>query len=317
MTRTQERETEKMQKIKRSAYREGRGKSSGGLIVFMMLLLIVALAFGGAYLWQSYEDSRAERPSKSTSEPPESVSGPEESENPEQSEQSTSETQPSGSSSEESSEQQVSSAVAFGQAVPESARVNSDYFDDALFVGDSVTDGIQAYAIMKNTTVIAHTGINPETILTKEVIRTDSGDTITMPEAMAQHPEAKKIYIMLGANGIAWIGKDSFIEHYGEFIDLVKEQHPDAVIYIQSILPVTKTKQDGDDRYANSKIDDYNTAIRKLTKEKEVYYLDVAEAFKDEDGNLPEEASPVDGMHFGPKYYEKWFEYLKVHTVEP
>lgn len=306
-----------MQKIKRSAYREGHGKSSGGLIVFMMLLLIVALAFGGAYLWQSYEDSRAELPSKSASELPESVSGQEESENPEQPEQSTSETQPSGSSSEESSEQQVSSAVAFGQAVPESARVNSDYFDDALFVGDSVTDGIQAYAIMKNTTVIAHTGINPETILTKEVIRTDSGDTITMPEAMAQHPEAKKIYIMLGANGIAWIGKDSFIEHYGEFIDLVKEQHPDAVVYVQSILPVTKTKQDGDDRYANSKIDDYNTAIRKLTKEKEVYYLDVAEAFKDEEGNLPEEASPVDGMHFGPKYYEKWFEYLKVHTVEP
>ena len=37
---------------------------------------------------------------------------------------------------------------------------------------------------------------------------------------------------------------------------------------------------------------------------------------KDENGMLPDEASPADGMHFGPDYYTKWFEYLKTHTVE-
>ena len=49
--------------------------------------------------------------------------------------------------------------------------------------------------------------------------------------------------------------------------------------------------------------------------EKEVYYLNVAECMKDENGMLPDEASPADGMHFGPDYYSKWFEYLKRHTV--
>ena len=52
-----------------------------------------------------------------------------------------------------------------------------------------------------------------------------------------------------------------------------------------------------------------------LCKEKGVYYLNVAEAFKDELGNLPTEASPKDGMHFGSTYYMKWFDYLKCHAV--
>ena len=54
-----------------------------------------------------------------------------------------------------------------------------------------------------------------------------------------------------------------------------------------------------------------------MAQEKEYYYLNVAEAFADENGCLPEEASPTDGMHFGPKYYEVWFEYLKNHVANP
>jgi len=50
-------------------------------------------------------------------------------------------------------------------------------------------------------------------------------------------------------------------------------------------------------------------------KEKQVYYLNVAECMKDENGMLPDAASPADGMHFGPEYYNKWFDYLKQHTV--
>lgn len=310
-----------MKKIKRSTYRGGRRKSAGGLMVFIVLLLIIALAFGGACLWQSYDDRQEEREGSSSEtrsstlpEEPDGEGLSEEDALPDAEESSdVLFYPPKGSSEQEESSGWVKTD--FAQAVPESSRVNSDYFDDALFVGDSITDGIQAYAIMNNTTVIAHTGINPETILTKEVIRASDGGLITMADAVAQYPEARKIYIMLGANGIAWIGKDSFVKNYGDFVDVLKEQHPEAIIYVQSILPVTKSKQDGDSRYANSKIDEYNLALQEMAKDKQVYYLNVAEALKDEEGNLPEEASPVDGMHFGPKYYEKWFEYLKLHTV--
>ena len=120
---------------------------------------------------------------------------------------------------------------------------------------------------------------------------------------------------MLGANGIAWIGKDSFVENYGIFLDTIRQQHPNADIYVQSILPVTASKEQSDPQFANSKIQEYNAALLDMAQEKKYYYLNVAEAFADENGCLPEEASPTDGMHFGPKYYEVWFEYLKKHVA--
>lgn len=78
------------------------------------------------------------------------------------------------------------------------------------------------------------------------------------------------------------------------------------------MLPVTRNNNYGLD---NAKIDQFNQALMGLCAEKEVYYLNVAECMKDENGMLPDEASPADGMHFGPDYYSKWFEYLKRHTV--
>ena len=46
--------------------------------------------------------------------------------------------------------------------------------------------------------------------------------------------------------------------------------------------------------------DAFNEALLTLCKEKEVYFVNVAECMKDENGMLPDEASPADGMHLGP-----------------
>ena len=81
---------------------------------------------------------------------------------------------------------------------------------------------------------------------------------------------------------------------------------------MQSILPVTAKKSSG--RFANSNINSYNAAIAQLATELDVYYLNVAESFKDTNGNMPSKASS-DGIHFGTAYYRRWIEYLKRHTV--
>ena len=44
-----------------------------------------------------------------------------------------------------------------------------------------------------------------------------------------------------------------------------------------------------------------------------MYYLNVAEVFKDADGCLPNSASPKDGIHFGSSWYRTWFDYLRTH----
>ena len=197
--------------------------------------------------------------------------------------------------------------------IPLQPAVENYYFNAAMFVGDSLTTGIDLYDVMNNTTVIAKTGINTNTILTSKAIKV-SGVKVTFLEAMKRH-KPKYIYIMLGSNGIHFQTKAKLISGYSEFIDKVKRQHPSATIYIQSILPVTAKKQASNSAFANSKINTYNAAILELAAQKGVYYVNVAEALKDSKGNLSTSFDGGDGMHLNKKGYIVWIEYLKRHTV--
>lgn len=292
-------------------------------LVIIAISLLVALS--GAYVWQMLSGDQAKLEAKKSTQSSSSTASSQASSEEDQSasspQTSADDTQSSSGQSESASSEQASKheqdvELDLSVAVPESERVSSSYFDDAMFVGDSITNGILSYQIMQNTTVISHTGINPDTIRTKKVFRSSSGELVTILDAMKSNIDKKKIYIMLGSNGFAWIGEDQFIEYYEDFLRSVIAQHPDAIIYIQSILPVTKAKSDSDAAYANSKIDRYNADIIALAKKLGVHYLNVAEAFKDENGALPNEASPNDGMHFSSKYYQIWFDYLKTHTIQ-
>lgn len=284
-------------------------KRSKAVSAFLFLIISVLLAFVCAYAWQSASGDQEKLEEKLTASP-QSVAKP-----PSQpSQQSSSQASSSAQPSEEDSSQDVPAKVA--GAVAKGERVTSSYFDDAMFVGDSITNGILSYEIMKNATVISHVGINIDTIRYKEVFRKQDGSVTKMIDAMKDYPDVKKIYVMLGSNGIAWIDQTNFIKYYKEFLTEVIAQHPDAIIYVQSMFPVTASKEKADENFANAKINEYNKAIADMAQEMGCYYLNVADALKDEKGCLPEDASPSDGMHFGPQSYQKWFDYLKEHTVE-
>lgn len=197
--------------------------------------------------------------------------------------------------------------------VAESEWAGSEYFDDALFVGDSITDGIKIYDIMSNATVLSYTGINLDNIFTKQVIKDGTeGNQITIMEA-AKAAKPGKIYVMMGANSMGY-DQPTFVKEYGRLVDELHKMHPDAVLYVQSILPVTTTYEKNRPEFANSKIDEYNDGLRQMAKDKGYAFVNVAEAFKDEAGALPTEASPKDGMHFSAQWYRKWFDYLRQHV---
>lgn len=235
--------------------------------------------------------------------------------------------QSSEGSSSQSSQQQSSSApqqepssssmggaanAPLDKPVPKSPPVTDSYFDDAVFIGDSISEGIELYGLMDNSTIVAHTGLNPQTVLSP--IKKKDGTVVDVfAEVKAAMPE--KIYVMMGINGIAWINEKSFINFYGQFLDRLISENPGSTIYVQSILPVTSSKEKSDSRYANSKINSYNEKLLQLAAEKKVRFVNVAEAFKDSNGYLPEDVSP-DGIHIVKNYYLKWFEYLRSHTVQ-
>ena len=192
-----------------------------------------------------------------------------------------------------------------------SGQVADSYFDDAAFIGDSRTQGLQLYTGLPNATFYATQGLMVDTFFSKKFVKAGGGK-ITIPDAM-KNQTFKKVYIMLGVNELGWAYEKVFIQKYGEVVDKVKELQPDAKIYVQSILPVTKAKSDGDAIYNNTKISRYNELIEQMCRERGVTYLHVADAVGLDNGAL-RAGSATDGVHLNREYCYKWLDYLKTHT---
>ena len=270
--------------------------------VIIILLVITILSLIIAFAWQKWQDIYD----------PDYLYPSERSSSSSQSESSSSE---ASSSSEESSSEPESSAVAFGQPVPESERVTSTYFDDAVFIGDSLTTGIQLYNILPDTTVLASVGININNIFTNEVISDGNGGQQTILDA-AKDIQPAKIYTMLGTNGLKGLGPEETVRYYRQLVQQLKADHPDSIIYVQSLMPINEEIFAANYGYelTNAEIDECNELLMQMAGEEEVYFVNCAEAIKDENGELPAEFT-TDGLHFRGEYYNKWIDYLKEHTV--
>lgn len=195
--------------------------------------------------------------------------------------------------------------------VPVQVEVDNSFFDDAVFIGDSRTEGFMIYEDV-NATSYTHKGLMVDTIFTSPVI-TQDGEKITVMEAL-KNTSFNKVYIMLGINETGWQSSYFFIQKYGEIIDEIKKINPDAIIYVESILPVSEKVSMNHSYIKKAKIDEYNVLIKEMVKEKGVYYLDISSAVANEAGYLPEDAA-TDGIHLNKKYCDKWLQYLKTHYI--
>ena len=286
-------------------YRGHKKRGSDLLPVLTLTLAVAILSALVAGVWQLADPVDYIPPEPKTVSSSSDTSGESSSQDPASQEASSQE-----QSSEESSPADNGSSTLVG----EGEWTASSYFDDALFVGDSITEGIKLYDVMSNATVLSYTGINLDSIFTREVIPMEDGSKKTIIDASADY-DPGKIYILMGVNSIQ-MAKEDFISAYGRLVDTLRQQHPDAIVYVQSILPVTADYEKRADAVTdNATIDEYNEALMAMAEEKGVYYLNVAEIFKDETGALFSEASPTDGIHFGATWYRKWFDYLRTHAV--
>ena len=201
--------------------------------------------------------------------------------------------------------------------VPESEAVDqAQWLADAVFIGDSRTDGFRLFSgVTSQATFLENTGLTVfEVMEGKKVIR--RGDAkISVLDALKEGTYGK-VYIALGVNELGYRDSDAFAETYGQFIDAVRELQPDALLYIQAIIPVNtaKCKANSQPYYVtNEAIAAYNEALAGLCAEKEVFFLRVDEPFLDENGETQADLS-ADGVHFKKEGYIKWLDYLTTHT---
>ncbi len=206
----------------------------------------------------------------------------------------------------------------FSQPAPESPAVDGDYFSDAVFLGDSRTDGLRLYSGIRPEDVFFHNGLmifeaaDPEC----KLIKGPDGALRSILDLLGEKQYAK-VYTMFGINELGYGDDQAFYDTYLQFLDEIHRLQPDAILYVQAIIPVNEDiakVHDGRQYVTNAKIADYNALLKQFCAEKQVIYLDLATALTDEDGVLPAEGT-TDGVHFRKEWYQKWYEYLKTHTV--
>lgn len=193
-------------------------------------------------------------------------------------------------------------------------QVEDDYFDDAVFIGDSRTRSLQLYANLENTTFLADTGLTIYSVLDKKLTPSTMTTKTTVTDYLTDH-QFKKIYLMLGINEIGTGTAESFCRYYGEVLETLRELEPDAIIYLQAILHVSESKDKEHPYINNAAIVERNEALQSLVDNEHIFWLDSNPAICDENGYLIDSYT-FDGVHLQAKYVYLWTDYLKQHAIQ-
>lgn len=196
----------------------------------------------------------------------------------------------------------------YAVAVPQSAPAPSGYFGNCLFVGDARLGGFSLYGSLSGADILSSGSASVDKVLTMSF-----GDT-TLEAALAAN-RYDAVYLSLGVNELGWVYAETFATEYAKVIDAVRQQQPQASIYLHLILPVSASKNGNPSHVTNANIEAYNAMIRQLALEKGVYFLDASGALCDENGYLLSTLT-TDGLNLNREGIEAWYEYLNTHYVE-
>ena len=203
---------------------------------------------------------------------------------------------------------------------PEDGEGNVSWFDDVVFLGDSITAGLAIYAqnrgVLGNAAFIATPGYSiKDAISSLEVSSPDVyyNGTAVRPEDGIALSGKHKVVIMLGINDLCY-GVDSTLTRYRQLIANIQAKNPHVTIYIQSISPITTTCSIADGNLNNDNIRRYNEKLKGICAELGLIFVDVGSIMYDDEGIAFRREFCRDpdtmGMHYTNEGYACWVDYL-------
>lgn len=184
---------------------------------------------------------------------------------------------------------------------------DTSFFDDSLFIGDSITTGLYLYGYLDPSLVYAKVGLAPSTALDSEI----DGETI---DSKIKSDNPKKIYIMLGTNSVGYADGIYLADCMGELVQHISKVSK-AKVYVLSIPPITYyAEADYDNALTTSAINEYNSALEKVIAGTKAVFLDLHSVLTAPDGYYYEEYHEMDGIHFMGSTYQVMLSFLEKHS---
>ncbi|TDQ33773.1 GDSL-type esterase/lipase family protein [Aureibacillus halotolerans] len=179
---------------------------------------------------------------------------------------------------------------------PPTDSLDSSYettYQTSLFFGDSVTEGLSYHDILDEKNVLAGAGKTAEFALED------------LPVLIERAPE--HVYIQFGSIDLLFPTDDPIdysLTHYGEVINTIQTELPEAEITLLSVTLVTEAAIEKEPRYQN--IEAYNEEVKALAAKENVGYIDLTPLVTEHSDLYGE-----DGIHFEKAFYPLLLDSLK------
>ena len=180
---------------------------------------------------------------------------------------------------------------------------DDSFFVNDLFIGDSIGTGLLNYGYFESNQVFAQIGLNPESAHSTEF---DGYTAVTK----AAELQPKRIYIMLGSNGLAYMGNTYMVQQMQVLIEKLRESCPESYIYVISIPPVTKAHE-AEGQETMAMVNGYNMLLKDMADEIGVIYLDLCSELQDSTGYFADTYAEADGLHFLGAAYKKMLSFIQ------
>ena len=212
--------------------------------------------------------------------------------------------------------------------LPESPRVDDSYFNDSVFVGDSISDKLRLFVKQERKTNPNYLGnasfITAASFSARNALK-DVSETSIHPtwqgekmrlEDLIPKMGVKKVFIMLGMNDVGISGYKDAAQDYMTLIRLIREKSPDVQIFIETATPRLSGTHPTTKQLLlfNLQVNEY---VQQLA-DPNIYIIDVGYIMRDESGNLIESyCSDPDNMaiHFTNDGCRAWVDYLYTHAL--
>lgn len=183
-----------------------------------------------------------------------------------------------------------------------------NYFADAVFIGDSRTQGLMYWGGL-TTNYITAKGMSILQIQSGEALATDKQGFVSVYGAL-ERTAYGKVYLSIGVNDF-WRSPETYGSVLRDVVDHIRQIRPNASIYLMTLAPVNEPIGNNSGySVRNATITAFNNEIKNTAAEKGVFCIDVYSHFVTQDGSL-NAADTWDGIHLNIVANQRLAEFLK------
>ena len=165
-----------------------------------------------------------------------------------------------------------------------------DYRPDIVFFGDSITRGSD-FRFFFPSKKIVNLGCSGDTV---------DGLRERIPMVCALAPQ--KVFVLVGINGLKKKSRKEQARKYEEMLTQLKAAVPSATLYVQGLLPISRSKEKS--ICPNATIRLFNDTLRALAKKHECTFIELYDLYEKEGELNP--TLTVDGIHLRENAYDRW-----------